>query len=75
MANKNGTTGNDTVTFGQDGIDDTYDGLAGNDTLAADASVTANLTIDMVAGTLHRARYVHELRERHRRVGQRPDQR
>ncbi|TXC69765.1 hypothetical protein FSB78_01395 [Sphingomonas ginsenosidivorax] len=52
MAIINGTTGNDTVTFGQNNVDDVFDGLAGNDTLAADASVTANLTIDMVAGTL-----------------------
>ncbi len=52
MALINGTTGNETVTFAQNGEDDTFDGLAGIDTLAADASVTANLTIDMLAGTL-----------------------
>ncbi len=52
MALINGTTGNDTVTFTQNGTDDIIDGLAGIDTLAADASVTANLTIDMVTGTL-----------------------
>jgi VCBS repeat-containing protein len=52
MAIINGTTGSDTVTFGQNGIDDVFDGLSGNDTLAAGGSVTANLTINMVAGTL-----------------------
>ncbi|WP_380785607.1 VCBS domain-containing protein [Sphingomonas sp. R86521] len=52
MAIINGTTGNDIINFGQNGVDDVFDGLAGNDTLAADSSVTANLTIDMVAGTL-----------------------
>ena len=37
MALINGTTGNDTVTFTQNGTDDIIDGLAGIDTLAADA--------------------------------------
>lgn len=52
MATINGTTGNDTVLFQQNGADDVFDGLAGNDTLAADSSVTSNLTIDMVNHTL-----------------------